>query len=141
LTRRHYQQGHVHQKDRKRDEPWLPNEPAYVQFWLDIPGQERRHSDIAMGLCRTRTIAERRAAEKLEQLGINSTQHFIETTSSVTFRQQGEQWLRSLATRKRNPLEQTTIANMRSTSGSTHFSVLVLLEKSTIEPYGNWWSA
>lgn len=58
-------------------------------------------------------MAERRAAEKLEQLGINSTQHFIETTSSITFKRQAEQWLRSLSARKRNPLEQTTIDTRR----------------------------
>jgi hypothetical protein len=34
-------------------------------------------------------------------------------TSSTTFRQQGEWWLKSLTRRKRNPLEQTTIDNRR----------------------------
>jgi hypothetical protein len=64
---------------------------------------------MSLGICRTRTIAERAAAEKLEQLGINSTRTFIESTSTLTFKQQGEIWLKSLASRKRNPLEQTTI--------------------------------
>ena len=68
---------------------------------------------MALGICRTRTIAERRAAEKLEQLGINSEQHFIEATSSITFKEQGECWLKSLSSRKRNPLEQTTIDTRR----------------------------
>jgi len=68
---------------------------------------------VALGICRTRTIAERRAAEKLEQLGINSEQHFIEATSSITFKEQGECWLKSLSSRKRNPLEQTTIDTRR----------------------------
>ena len=56
-------------------------------------------------------MAERKAAEKIEQLGINTTQRFIEATSSTTFKQQGEWWLKSLAQRKRDPLEQTTIDN------------------------------
>ena len=110
LTRRKYRQGYVYQKARKRDDDWLPKEPAYVQYWVDVPGeaeQVKRH--VALGFCRTRTIAERVAAEKLEKLGINSTQTFIEVTSTVTFKQQGEIWLKSLAKRKRNPLEQTTI--------------------------------
>ena len=66
---------------------------------------------MALGICRTRTIAQRCAAERLEHLGINSAQTFLETTSSVTFRQQREIWLKSLSNRKRNPLEQTTSDN------------------------------
>jgi len=57
--------------------------------------------------------AERKGAEKIEQLGINSAQRFIEVTSTITFKKQGECWLKSLSTRKRNPLEQTTIDNRR----------------------------
>jgi hypothetical protein len=110
LTRRKHQQGKIYQKGRKRSDAWLPKEPAYVQFWADVPGQDKRkRHDLALGLCRTRTIAERAAAEKLEQLGVNSAQTFIEVTSTVTFKQQGEIWVKSLANRKRNPLEQTTI--------------------------------
>jgi hypothetical protein len=85
-----------------------------VQFWRDVPGRERPiKGAMSLGLCRTRTIAERAAAEKLEQLGINSKQTFVEATSTVAFRDQAEIWLKSLATRKRNPLEQTTINTRR----------------------------
>jgi integrase len=97
-----------------KSDPWLPETPAYLQFWRDVPGQATpKRERIALGCCRTRTIAERQAAEKLELLGINSTQTFIEATSNITFKQQGEAWLRSLANRKRNPLEATTITNRR----------------------------
>lgn len=90
----------------------MPDEPAYVRFWEDVPGQPNsKRTYVPLGICRTRTIAERKAAEKLEQLGINSTQHFVEATSNITFKQQGEAWLKSLGRRKRNPLEQTTIDN------------------------------
>jgi hypothetical protein len=64
-------------------------------------------------ICSTRTVAERRAAEKLQQLGINSIQHFIEATFIITFKAQGEIWLKSLASRKRNSVEQTTIDTRR----------------------------
>jgi hypothetical protein len=74
---------------------------------------EQRREFADLGVCATRTIAKREAAKKLEQLGINSDQHFIEATSSITFHQQGEAWLKSLATRKRNPVEQTTIDTRR----------------------------
>lgn len=114
LARRKYQQGYVFQKGRKRSDAWLPEEPAYVQFWRDVLGQaEPKKEKACLGICRTRTIAERAAAEKLEQLGINSKQTFIETTSNITFKAQGDIWLKSLGNRKRNPLEQTTIDTRR----------------------------
>ena len=110
--RRRYQQRHVFQKGRQRSEKWASDEPAYVRFWKDIPGQpDFKRTYVPLGVCRTRTIAERKAAEELERLGINSNQHFIEATSSITFHEQGERWLKSLSKRKRNPLEQTTIDN------------------------------
>ena len=114
MARRKYQQGYVFQKGRKRSDAWLAKLPAYVQFWRDVPGEPKQKRDIALlGICRTRTIAERAAATKLERLGINAAQTFIETTSAITFRAQGEIWLKSLANRKRNPLEQTTIDTRR----------------------------
>ena len=62
-----------------------------MQFWRDVPGDANpRKQKVCLGICRTRTIAERAAAEKLEQLGINSTQTFIETTSTITFKDQGQ---------------------------------------------------
>ena len=112
LARRKYQQGNVFQKNRCKTDDWLPKAPAYVQFWRDVAGQpEPKREKLALGICRTRTIAERRAAEQLEKLGINSAQTFNESTCSTTFKEQGEIWLKSLANRKRNPLEQTTIDN------------------------------
>jgi hypothetical protein len=114
LARRKGQHGHVFQKGRKRSDAWLPKESAYVQFWRDLPGQSKQKREVAsLGICRTRTIAERAAAGKLERLGINSAQTFIEATSAITFKDQGEIWLKSLASRKRNPLEQTTIDTRR----------------------------
>ena len=73
--RRKYQQGCVIQKGRRKEDGWFPKEAAYVKFWRDVPGQsEPRRETVSLGVCRTRTIAERAAAEKLEQLGINSAQ-------------------------------------------------------------------
>ena len=114
MARRTYQQGYIYQRGRKRSDVWLPKELAYVQFWVDVPGQEKqKRHDLALGCHRTRTAAERAAAEKLEQLGINSAQTFIEATSNITFKQQGEIYLKALANRKRNPLEHTTIDTRR----------------------------
>lgn len=51
--------------------------------------------------------------QEIEKRGINSTPHFIESTSTITFKQQAELWLKSLANRKRDPVELTTIDNRR----------------------------
>jgi len=56
---------------------------------------------IPLGICRTRS--KRKYVEKIENLGINSAQHSIEA----------ELWLRSLSSRKRDPVEQATIENRR----------------------------
>lgn len=114
LTRRKYQQGYTFQKWRKKSDPWLPDEPAYVQYWRDVPGRDDSvRKVVALGLFPTRTMAERAAAEVLEKLRVNSAQLFIEANSRATFEQQGECWLKSLENRKRDPVEQTTIANRR----------------------------
>jgi len=92
LMRRRYQQRHVFQKGRQRSEKWASDEPAYVRFWKDIPGQpDSKRTYVPLGVCRTRTIAERKAAEELERLGINSNQHFIEALlpSPSTSRESG----------------------------------------------------
>lgn len=112
--RRNWQAGRVYQEGRKKIDSWLPTMVAYVQYWRDVPGHaEPKRAFVSLGVCHTRTIAERKAAEKLEELGINSTQTFRESTSSITFKEQGEIWLQSLSNRKRNPLEQTTIDTRR----------------------------
>lgn len=68
---------------------------------------------IPLGCCRTYTIAQREADKRLVELGINSERQFHEATSTTTFRDQGEAWLKSLATQKRKRIEQTTIDNRR----------------------------
>jgi hypothetical protein len=83
----------------------LPRNPLILKSLVNLV----KHSFVSLGVCCTRTIAERKAAENLEELGINSTQTFRESTSNITFKDQGEIWLQSLSNRKRNPLEQTTI--------------------------------
>jgi hypothetical protein len=113
LARRKGQRGSVFQKGRRKNE-WALHEPAYLRFWKDVPGiAEAKREVLPLGFYRTRNEAEREAAKRIEHLGINSTQRFIEATSSTTFKQQGEWWLKSLAARKRNPVEQTTIDNRR----------------------------
>src|SRR5215469_14041438 len=113
LARRTYQAGNVFQKGRSKSERWDENAPAYGRFWKDVPGATPRRVVVPLGICRTRSIAERKCMEEIEKLGVNSTRHFIESTSTITFKQQAEIWLKSLANRKRDPVEQTTIDNRR----------------------------
>lgn len=111
LARRTYQAGSVYQKGKQKQ--WDSEAPAYGRYWADVPGDRPRRITISLGVCRTRSIAQRKCAEYIENAGVNSTQQFIETTNNTTFRQQAEFWLGSLSTRKRNPVEQTTIDTRR----------------------------
>jgi len=111
LARRTYQAGSVFQKGRSQADRWESTVRAYGRFWQDVAGSSPRRIVISLGVCRTRSIAERKCAEHIEKLGLNSTQHFFQSTSCTTLRQQAEHWLKSLANRKRNPVEQTTIDN------------------------------
>jgi integrase len=103
----------VFQKGKSKSERWDESAPSYGRFWKDVPGTNPRRVVISLGVCRTRSIAERKCMEEIEKLGINSTQHFIESTTTITFKVQAERWLESLANRKRDPVEQTTIDNRR----------------------------
>jgi len=103
----------VFQKGRSKSERWDERAPTYGRFWKDVPGTNPRRVVISLGICRTRSIAERKCMEEIEKLGINSAQHFIKSTSKITFKEQAELWLKSLANRKRDPVEQTTIDNRR----------------------------
>src|SRR5262249_29678467 len=113
LARRTYQAGSVFQKGRNKSVRWDESAPAYGRFWKDVPGASPRRVVIPLGICRTRSIAERKCMEEIEKLGINSTQLFLESTNTITFKQEAELWLKSLANRKRDPVEQTTIDNRR----------------------------
>src|SRR5579859_5924338 len=88
LARRTYQAGSVFQKGRNKAERWESKMPAYGRYWKDVPGSSPKRVLIALGVCRTRSVAERKCAQHIEQLGINSTQRFVESTSTVTFKQQ-----------------------------------------------------
>jgi hypothetical protein len=114
LMRRKGRHGSVFQKGRKRNEKWLASKPAYLRFWKDIPGRlDPKRVVISLGACHCLREAERKADEEMSRLGVNSAKRFREATSTTTFRQQGEWWLKALGQRKRNPVEQTTIDNRR----------------------------
>ncbi len=110
MSRRTGQTGNVYQPHAKSKQ-WEPKTPAYGRFWADVPGQKRRQKTVALGLCPTRSIARQRLREYLERAGVNSRQNFIANTSpAITFRQQAERWIESLATRRRKPVKPATIS-------------------------------
>src|SRR6516162_2745983 len=73
LARRTYQAGNVFQKGRSKSDRWDSSVHAYGRFWKDAAGARPLRVVISLGICRTRSIAERKCAEHIEKLGINST--------------------------------------------------------------------
>jgi hypothetical protein len=78
-------------------------------------GQSRRvRRTIALGVCRTKSIARLRLREHLERECINSEQLFRQNTApAVTFRKQADWWIASLPARKRRPVTPATISGRR----------------------------
>lgn len=102
----------MYQSGKTKNDKWDPMAPAYGRYWVDDP-DGRRRVVFSLGVCRTRSIAERKCVDHIDKLGVNTDKYLIEATSSITFKKQGEIWLASLSKRKHNPIEQTTINNRR----------------------------
>src|SRR6202035_5384051 len=66
------QDGTVYQEGRKQMDEWLPEKPAYLRLYLDIPGQyERIKHNQPLGKCATREEARRKADRWIMRNGIN----------------------------------------------------------------------
>jgi integrase len=106
LSRRTGQSGSVFQQNQTS---WNPAAPAYGRFWIDFP-EGRKRRVITLGVCATRTVAKRKLREYIEAEGVNSTSALIAaTTPGLTFREQAQRWIASLATRRRRPVKPATI--------------------------------
>src|ERR1035437_1216636 len=57
LSRRIGQKGSVFQRSQK----WDPAGKTYGRFWVDVPGRRRQRRTIALGVCRTPSIADRKS--------------------------------------------------------------------------------
>lgn len=94
----------------QHSKPWNPTEPAYGRFWVDMPGTGRQRKVIALGVCRTPSMAKQKLREYIDSTGVNSQKSFaINTAPGVTFGFQAEQWIESLSNRKRKPVKPATI--------------------------------
>jgi integrase len=106
LNRRIGQAGNVFQHSPK----WDPAGKTYGRFWIDVPGGERQRKTIALGVCRTITVAKQRLREYIETTGVNSKQAFTSNTAPATmFRAQAANWIKALSTRRRKPVKPATI--------------------------------
>jgi integrase len=106
LSRRIGQKGSVFQHSQK----WDPAGKTYGRFWVDVPSRRPQRRTIALGVCRTPSIAKQKLREYIETTGINSKQTFTSTTApATTLRLQAEKWIASLSTRRRKPVKPATI--------------------------------
>lgn len=100
LDARTGQDGTVYQEGRKQADEWLPDKPAYLRIYLDIPGQfERVKHNEPLGKCATREEARRRADRWIMRNGVNDREklEFALQPSEITFRTQAASWLSEIA--------------------------------------------
>ena len=111
LSRRIGQNGNVFQHSK----PWNPTAPTYGRFWVDLSGcPERKRRTITLGICKTQSVARKKLREFIEREGINSSATFAATTTPGTaFREQAEEWIKKMQTRKRRPVKPATIYQWR----------------------------
>jgi integrase len=115
MSRRRGQTGYVWQKNQNGNQMWDTTAAAYGQVWVDVPGKERQRKFYQLGVCRTRSEAQRRLKEMIERDGINSTVEIAQSIDSVTFDQQAEWWIKAieegrvLHRRKRTRIKPATI--------------------------------
>jgi integrase len=93
------QDGTLYQEGRKQTDQWLPDKPAYLRIFLDIPGQNQRvkHNE-PLGKCSTREEARRKADRWIMTNGINDREKLESAVQAgeTTFRSQAAWWLSEL---------------------------------------------
>ena len=66
------QDGTLYQEGRKQTDSWLPDRPAYLRIYLDVPGMHNRQKrNVALGKFADRREARRAADKWIMQNGIN----------------------------------------------------------------------
>ena len=77
MSRRIGQKGSVFQRSQK----WDPVGKTYGRFWVDVPGRRRQRRTIALGVCRTPSIAKQKLRDYIETTEVNSKQTFTSTSA------------------------------------------------------------
>jgi hypothetical protein len=94
------QDGTVYQEGRKQADEWLPDRPAYLRIYLDIPGQfERVKHNEPLGKGATREEARRKADRWIMKNGVNDREklEFAPQPSEIAFHEQAAWWLSEIA--------------------------------------------
>jgi len=108
MSRRVGQNGNVYQPAHLGK--WNGQAPCYGRVYVDVQGADRQRKTVALGICRTPSIARNRLREFIEREKINSTQAYQQNTAPAkTFREQSEQWMDSLPKRTRKKVKPATI--------------------------------
>jgi hypothetical protein len=100
LDARTGQDGTVYQEGRKQTDEWLPEKPAYLRIYLDIPGQyERVKHNEPLGKSATREEAQRKADRWIMRNGVNDREklEFALQPSEIIFRSQAAWYLSEIA--------------------------------------------
>jgi len=90
----------VYQVGKKQADVWLPDKPAYLRIYLDIPGQfDRVKFNKPLGRCDSREGARRKADLWIMRNRINDREKLESTLqpSDITFRLQAAWWLSEIA--------------------------------------------
>lgn len=120
MSRRRGQTGYVWQKNQNGNKEWDSTAPAYGQVWVDVPRKEKRQRKFyRLGICRSRSEAQRKLKEMIERDGINSTVEIAQSIDSTTLGQQADWWIKAiedgrvLHRRKRTRIKPATIAGYK----------------------------
>ena len=87
-----------------------------VRFWKDIQGQDKRiHASericpVSGNGSLNKTQRRRRAFEIVMSSGVNDSNHFVQTTNELTFREQAKAFIRQKTTSKRKPIKPATLS-------------------------------
>jgi integrase len=95
-----------------KQKTWNPKAVAYGQFYVDTP-DGRAHRSIPLGLHPTKSRARCKLREYLEEQGVNDKALFQANAPDLTFREQAEEWYKSLASRRRRPPRPSTMDGYR----------------------------
>lgn len=133
LDARTGQDGTVYQEGKRQSDEWLPDKPAYLRIYLDIPGQpERIKHNEPLGKFRTRKEARRKADKWILEKGVNDRDQLaaaLEPTDS-TFRTQAAWWLSELESgRLKSRHKSKRGRRVRPTTVDTYRTAVAYLEE------------
>src|SRR3984893_3767033 len=146
LDARAGQDGTVYQEGRKQTDEWLPDKPAYLRIYLDIPGQyERVKHNEPLGKCATREEARRNADRWIMRNGVNDREklEFALQPSEITFRAMAAWYLSEIASgRLKSRQKNKRGQKIRVSTLDAYTTAIVYLNEKigdrTLATFDNW---